>query len=72
MKFMSFFQFLFDFLNEILGIFFIKIAKKGIYLPVGDDVASESRWRADVARGTTAQMRRGTEATWPMQGAGGA
>ena len=34
-------------------------------------------WRADVARGTTARMRRGAEATWqgrtwPMRGARGA
>ena len=31
-------------------------------------------WRvqADVARGTSARMRRGTEATWPTRGAGGA
>ena len=46
------------------------------YLPAGDDVVSGARWRADVARGTTVQMRRGIEATWqgrrwPTRGAGG-
>ena len=57
--------------------FFIKITKKGYYLPAGADVASGTGWRADVARGTIALMRRGTEATWqgsgwPGRGAGGA
>ena len=40
-------------------------------------MVSGARWRADVARGTTAQMRPDTEATWqghgwPTRGAGGA
>ena len=51
--------------------------KKGVYLPAGVDVVSGTGWRADVERGTTALMRRGTEATWqgsgwPARGAGGA
>ena len=38
---------------------------------------SEARWRADVVRGATARMRRGTEAMWqgrgwPTRGPGGA
>ena len=42
-----------------------------------DDVASGPRRRADVARGTSAWMRRGTKAKWqshgwPARGAGGA
>ena len=52
-------------------------SQKGIYLPAGADVASGTDRRADVARGTTARMRRGVEATWqgrgwPTQGACGA
>ena len=52
-------------------------SQKGDFLPVGDDVVSGARWRADVARRTTSRMRRGTEATWqgrrwPTQGTGGA
>ena len=52
-------------------------SQKGDFLPVGDDMASGARWRADVAHGTTAQMRRHTKATWqgrgwPTRGAGGA
>ena len=40
-------------------------------------MASGTGWQADVARGTIALMRRGTEATWqgsgwPARGAGGA
>ena len=40
-------------------------------------MVSGARWRVDVARRTTARMRRGTEATWkgrewPTRGAGGA
>ena len=40
-------------------------------------MASGPRWRADMACGTTARMRCGTEATWqghglPTRGAGGA
>ena len=51
--------------------------KKRIYLPAGADVVSGAGWRADVARTTTALMRRGTDATWqgsgwPERGAGGA
>ena len=57
--------------------FFTKIAKKSDLLPASDDVESGPRRRADVARGTSAWMRRGTEATWqshgwPTRGAGGA
>ena len=53
--------------------FFIKIAKKGgifFHRPLTDDVAAlpdmaiGPRRPADVARGTTAPLRRGTEATW--------
>ena len=52
-------------------------SQKGVFLPAGDDVASETSGRADVARGTTTWVRRGTEGTWqshgwPAQGAGGA
>ena len=48
-----------------------------MYLPAGDNVASGTKWRADVARGTTARVQRGAEATshscgWPTRGAGGA
>ena len=40
-------------------------------------MASGPKWRADMARGTTARMRRGAEATWqgrgwPTRGARGA
>ena len=31
-------------------------------------MASEARWRADVARRTTARMRRNTKATWQGRG----
>ena len=60
-----------------INIFCTKIAKKGGFLPAGADVASGSCGHADVARGTTAWVRRGTEATWqshgwPARGAGGA
>ena len=48
--------------------FFIKIAKKGNYLPACADVASGTGWRADMARETTAQMRRGAKATWQGRG----
>ena len=53
---------------HFLRIFFTKIAKKGKILPASDDVASAPRWRADVARGTTARVRRGAEATWQSRG----
>ena len=51
--------------------------KKRIHLPTGADVASRPGWQADVAHGTTARMRRGTETTWqgrgwPARGACGA
>ena len=51
--------------------------KKIIHLRAGGDVASGAGWRADLARRTTALMRRGTEATWQgsgwsARGAGGA
>ena len=46
----------------------MKIAKKGEKLPAAD-VATGPRRRADVARGSTAPLRRGAEATW--QGACG-
>ena len=40
-------------------------------------MASGAKWHADVVRGTTARMRRGSEATWqgrgwPTRGASGA
>ena len=53
--------------------FFVKIAKKeGIFVHRAStddvaglpDVASRTQVAADVARGTTAPLRRGTEATW--------
>ena len=52
-----------------------KSRKRGV-LTAGADVASGTGWRADVARGTTVLMRRGTNATWqgsgwPARGAGG-
>ena len=48
-----------------------------VYLPAGADVASEICAQVDVARGTAARMRCGTEATWqgrgwPTQGTSGA
>ena len=61
---MPFFQILSDFLNEFLKPFLLKNSKKGGCLPTGADVASRPRRRADVARGTSAWMRRGTKATW--------
>ena len=33
-----------------------------------DDVASGATWRVDLARGTTARVRRDTEATWQSRG----
>ena len=45
------------------AFFSIKKSEKGGRLTAGDDVASGPR-RADVERGTTAPLRRGTEATW--------
>ena len=73
MKFMP----LFDFFSFKLIFFFLKIAKKRVYLPVGADVASGTTARADVACGTPVRMRCGAEATWqgrgwPMQHACGA
>ena len=55
----------------------LKIAKKGVYLLAGDDVVSGPCKQADVARGITMWMRRGTEARsqshgWPAPGACGA
>ena len=63
------------FLNEFLKPFLLKKSQKGGCLLVGADVASGTRWRADVARGTSAWMRRGIEAMWqshgrPARGAG--
>ena len=51
-----------------------KSQKRG-EITAGDDVASGPRPRADMARGTSAWMRCGTEATWqshgwPVRGAG--
>ena len=63
MKFMPFSDFYLIFLNDFLKYFLLKNHKKG-YLPAGDDVVSRARWRADVARGTTARVRRGAKATW--------
>ena len=53
-----------------------KLRKRGV-LTAGADVASGTGARADVARGTTAQVRRDAEAMWqsrgwPTRGAGGA
>ena len=76
--FMAFFSFLFDFLNWFLYQYsLIKIAKRGYTLPAGADMASGPSWLDDVARGTTARMQRGAEATWqgrgwPTRGAQGA
>ena len=43
-------------------------SQKGVYLPARVDVASGTGWRADVVRGTTAQMQRDFEATWQGRG----
>ena len=70
-----------DFYLRFKLIFYMSISlfksQKGVYLPTGADVASGTGWRADVARGTTARMRCGSEAMWqgrgwPTRGAGGA
>ena len=73
MKFMPFFWFLSDFKLIFRLIFPLKIAKKtgGFYfIP---QTPRRLTWRkhsgrADVARGTTTWMRRGTEATWQRHG----
>ena len=57
---MLFFQF---FYLILMSISLFK-SKKGVYLPAGAGVASGTSAQADVVRGTTAQMRRGTKATW--------
>ena len=73
---MPFSAFYFLFKCIFKGFSLLKSRKREILL-AGDDVASVPRWRADVARRTTAQVRRGDEATWqgrgwPTRGAGGA
>ena len=45
------------------AFFLLQKSGKGGRLTAGDDVASGPRW-ADVERGTTAPLRRGTKATW--------
>ena len=77
---MPFFGFVFDFL-----IYFVikKNQKRGFFIPqtprrlTWRAQADVARVQADVARRTSARMRRGTEATWqgrawPRRGAGGA
>ena len=72
-----FFYFYLIFKFIFIRFFLFKIAKKGFNLPASDDVVSGARWHANIARGTTSRMRRGTETTWqgrgwPTRGAGGA
>ena len=69
--FLNFNWFLIDFLMK----FSLFQSRKRGELTAGDDVASGPRRRADVARGTSAWMRRDTEAPWqshgwPARGAG--
>ena len=56
----------YEFLKFILFflIFIYLNREKGDLLAACDDVASGPKRRADVARGTSAWMQRGTEATW--------
>ena len=83
MKFMPVFLFLYDFKLIFRLIFPLKIAKERVFfIPqtprrLGRGACELTRHGADVARGTTARMRRGAEATWqsrgwPTRGAGGA
>ena len=68
LKFYTIFWFFIWFLINFLRKFLVKIAKKGEKLPAADVASGPRRgWRgerAHVARGSTAPLRRGAEATW--------
>ena len=76
-EFQKFIPFFSDFYLIFIWFFYLLKSPKRGFITSSDDVVSRPRRRADVAHGTSAWMRRRTEATWqshgrPTRGAGGA